>query len=99
MAMREQYIGKGAIVTLPDTPSGAAPLDVAEHGVLVDGLRQNEPIFVIRGNDALALVFLNHYLLMTDGAFSDDKTRELEAIRADFIEYQRSYRERVHLPD
>lgn len=74
-------------------------LTVDGDAVVVDGLADGEPIFAVRGNDALALVALNHYLLMTDGAFSDDKTRELEAIRDRFIRYQRAHRDRVKLPD
>lgn len=97
MPMTTEYVGN--TVTVHRTIPQQDDLVSRHNTYIVDGLSDDEPIFAIRGNDATAIAALNFYLLMQDGAISDDKSRGLEEIRDRFIHYQRAHPERVHLPD
>lgn len=80
------------------------PDDLPVGSVEIDGLEEDEPIFVLRGNDATAVPLLNLYSTLVEGMYPDtadgsEKAESLERLRQKFVDYQRAHRDRVKLPD
>ncbi|KKM97743.1 hypothetical protein LCGC14_1164860, partial [marine sediment metagenome] len=68
-------------------------------GYIVDDIEFGEPIFVIRGNDALALGFMRLYQTMTEDQFGQEKAYKLEHLIDYFRTWQQGHRELVKPAD
>lgn len=62
-----------------------------EGSALVSGLQPGEPVFVLRGRDALAYPTINLYRQMVDGLFNADRDRDLMVTQAEFADYARRH--------
>lgn len=63
----------------------------------IHGLHPGEPIFVLRGQDALALPSLINYHRSAQFVMPNNKAEELHDLISQFVEYQRIVR--IKLPD
>jgi len=78
------------------------PVDgVPGYAYLVAGLERDEPVFVVRARDALALTFLTQYAATTReaGLFGLARTEQLALDIAAFTAWRRAHSERVRDPD
>lgn len=69
----------------------AGEMDYGRRAVLVTGLERDEPVFVLRGRDAIAMALLNQYRTMTEGLFDGDRALQLEADVQAFIDWRRAH--------
>lgn len=65
---------------------------------IVLGLRPSEPIFVLRGQDAIALATLNLWAQMSGGTLDLERAADLERARQDFITWRKG-EGRAHVKD
>jgi len=56
----------------------------------VAGLLEDEPVFVIRGRDAVGMAILNLYRSATEGLFEPDRAADLEEDVQAFVDWRRS---------
>ena len=68
-------------------------------GYTVGDLDAGEPIFVIRGNDAIALGFLRLYQTMTEDQFGQEKALSLEFLIDSFRGWAQGHRELIKQAD
>lgn len=69
------------------------------RAAVVTGLRPDEPVFVLRAQDAIAMSLLNQYRTQTEGLFEDERALALEADIQKWIDWRRANRELVKDPD
>ena len=76
-------------------------VELTDGGAVVSGLDPGEPVFVLRGRDALAYPTINLYRQMVDGLFDADRDRGLMATQALFAAYARrsSNGQQLRFPD
>ena len=65
----------------------------------VEGIPEEEPIFVMRAKDRLALSVLDEYVLDAEGQTSKEFQRSLEALRSDFKQFAEENPNLMKYPD
>ena len=73
--------------------------DDKRSGYLVYELHQGEPIFVIRGNDALSLALMRIYQLLSEDYFDSARGASLEHLINEFKDWHTGQRPLIKLPD
>lgn len=66
------------------------PVITAPGNVLVTGLLEGEPVFVLRARDAIAMAVLNLYRSASEGLFDQERALSLEADVQAFIDWRQS---------
>ena len=65
----------------------------------VSDLTDGEPIFVVRGNDAVSLLFIRFYAQLTQDYWSDSKRQSLDRVITQFKYWQQGHRPLIKMPD
>lgn len=73
----------------------------SDFGAVITGLEPDEPIFVVRARDALALGFVTQYAAQAaiGGLFDAERSESLAADVQRIVEWRRAHVERVRDPD
>lgn len=93
--MQVEYLGPDDAIVKAD----GEELVATGRGVLVTGLKEGEPVFVLRGQDAIAMGLLNLYRSMTEGLFDGERALALEADVQAFIDWRQTDVGRAALKD
>jgi len=108
--MQVEYVDNVIQVTAHRQGSAASggnvvPTDsIRAHGArvaVVTGLEPDEPVFVLRARDALALNVVAQYSMLTTeaGLFSADRREGLHATLSALVDWRNQHAERVRDPD
>lgn len=73
--------------------------DENDNITLIKDLNDDEPVFVLRGNDVLTIPFLRQYQMFTEDRFGPEKGQSLERLIDRMREYQQHHADRVKFPD
>lgn len=85
--------------TTQERPQARGVEPIEDPITIIRNLDDDEPVFVLRGNDILAIPFMRQYQMFTEDQFGPEKGQSLELLIDTMRDYQQHHSDRVKFPD